>query len=161
MPQMVRATEGDRVQLSALYFDASGIPIRDADVEWSVDADLAEVDGEGRLNVVGAPGRYPDAITASVPSLDGQHIDLHATLVILGELARVEVHPSRISLESGAAVLLSALAFDSANNRLFDVSFSWRLAAGTPGTIASSGLYVAGDRPGEYRGGLVVRGAQQ
>ncbi|MEE8518163.1 MAG: hypothetical protein V3S98_03445 [Dehalococcoidia bacterium] len=161
IPETLRANEGERRVISALYFDADGLPVVKGDVEWSVDPELATIDESGRLTALGPPGRYPGAIIASVPSPDGQRTELHATLVIVGELARVEVVPSRVSLAPADPLQLSALAFDVADNRLFDVRFDWRLAPGTPGTLASSGLYIAGDRAGEYRDGVVVRGVQR
>jgi len=161
IPASTRLRDGQRVRLSAFYFDADGLPITDEDVHWESDPSVVTVDGSGRVVAVGLPGVYRDAVWAVVPSPDGGTQILNTTIIIEGDLARVDVIPGRAFLEAGILVQFSALAFDSADNRLFGVSFVRELAAGTPGTLTRGGIYAAGDVPGSYEGSVLVTATQR
>ena len=119
------------------------------------------VDARGRASAVGPPGVYQGAISAEAPAVNGESRTVSATVIVLGPMVRAEVIPGIVSLEVDGLAQFTALAFDAADNRLFDIQLEWELAEGTPGTVTSSGLYVAGDLPGEYVGGLRLKATQR
>ena len=161
VPEVVRIRQGERARISLLYFDADGIAVTADDVVWQVDDSVVTVDSRGRASAVGPPGVYGDAIRARAPVVDGESRTVSATVVILGPMVRVEAVPGVIFLEFDGVAQFTGAAYDVADNPLFDVRFAWELAPGTPGTVTSSGLYVAGDRPGDYPGGVRMTGRQR
>src|SRR2546426_1350124 len=65
-PSVAEVEVGQRVQLSARAFDASGQPVRNATIEWFVASDVGSVDSTGlvsggyaRFARVAAAGRNP------------------------------------------------------------------------------------------------------
>ncbi len=161
VPEVVRLRHGARARVSLLYFDEDGVAVTATDVDWQFDDSIVTVDARGRASAVGPPGVYQDAISAEAPSVDGESRTVSATLIVLGPMVRAEVVPSVVSLEVDGLAQFTALAFDAAGNRLFDIELDWELATGTPGTVTSTGLYAAGDRPGDYAGGVRLKATQR
>ena len=161
VPEVIRLGHGARARVSLLYFDANGLAVTTGDVEWRFDAALVTVDARGRVSAVGPPGVYPGAISAAAPAVDGEPQTASATVIVLGPMVRAEIVPGVVSLDVDGLAQFGALAFDAANNRLFDVQLQWTLADGTPGSVTASGLYVAGDRPGDYPGGVRLKATQR
>ncbi|MCH7607074.1 MAG: hypothetical protein IIC94_00675 [Chloroflexi bacterium] len=161
VPEVIRLGHGARARVSLLYFDADGVAVTTGDVEWRFDDDIVTVDARGRVSAVGPPGVYPGAISAIAPAFDGEPQMASATVIVLGPMVRAEIVPGVVSLDVDGLAQFAALAFDAADNRLFDVQFAWELAEGTPGSVTASGLYVAGDRPGDYDGGLRLKATQR
>src|SRR3989442_9738179 len=67
-PSVAEVEVGQRVQLSARAFDASGQPVRNATIEWFVASDVGSVDSTGLVSGgyagvarVAAGGRNPGA----------------------------------------------------------------------------------------------------
>ena len=85
---------------------------------------------------------------------------LSATLVVLGEMSRVEVFPSRAVLERGEITQFQAFAYDASGSRLFDVTIRWEMEDSEAGSITSGGLFIAGDNSGEYLNAVRVRARQ-
>ena len=161
VPEVLRLRRGARTRVSLLYFDADGVAVTTGDVDWRFDDSIVSIDARGQASAVGPPGVYPGAISAQAPGVDGEPRTVSATVILLGPMVRAEIVPGVVSLEVNGLAQFGALAFDAAGNRLFDVQLQWELAAGTPGTVTSSGLYVAGDRPGEYAGGVRLKATQR
>lgn len=162
IPEALRLSQGQRARLSVVYVDERGELHTAERAAWAARTASVIVDERGYVTAVGAPGILPDAVSVQVPAGPGGALrEVRATVIILGELSRVEVFPSRAVVERGDLVQFSAQAYDAANNRLFDVSFSWALAEGVPGTLTRSGLYAAGDRAGTYPGGARVTAVQR
>src|SRR2546422_9797278 len=57
-PSVAEVEVGQRVQLSARAFDASGQPVRNATIEWFVASDVGSVDSTGLVSggFAGVPG---------------------------------------------------------------------------------------------------------
>ena len=161
VPEVVRIRLGARARVSLLYFDADGVAVTTDDVEWRFDESIVTVDARGRASAVGPPGVYPGAISAEAPAIDGESRAVSATVIVLGPMVRAEVVPSVVSLEVDGLAQFTSFAFDAAGNRLFDIQLEWELAPGTPGTVTFSGLYAAGDRPGDYSGGVRLKATQR
>ena len=157
----MRLGRGARARVSLLYFDADGVAVTTGDVEWRFDAAIVTVDARGRVSAVGPPGVYPGVISAIAPAVDGEPQTVSATVIVLGPMVRAEIVPGVVSLDVDGLAQFAALAFDAADNRLFDIQFEWELAGDTPGSVTASGLYVAGDRPGDYDGGVRLKATQR
>src|SRR3989454_9531317 len=78
-PSVAEVEVGQRVQLSARAFDASGQPVRNATIEWFVASDVGSVDSTGLVSggyagfarvaaVAGKPGRPGPRDGVSPPS---------------------------------------------------------------------------------------------
>ena len=160
VPGDIRLKRGETLRLSALYFDESGRAVTDETLPWDSDPNVVTVDDRGRVTAVGPPGTYRDAVRATVPGPDGPQT-VAASVVILGPLTRVEVVPTRVTMEPGELLQFAGIAFDVADNRLFDVRFRWELEQGVPGEMTPNGFYTAGDEPGPYAGGVRVTAAQR
>ena len=161
VPEVLRIRIGERARVSLLSFDAAGMAVTIDEVGWRFDASVVTVDARGRALAVGPPGVYPGAISAVAPAVDGETRTVSATVILLGPMVRAQVVPGVVSLEVDGLAQFTALAFDGAGNRLFGIELRWELAPGTPGSVSLSGLYVAGDRPGEYAGGVRLRATQR
>ena len=161
VPEVIRLQRGARARVSLLYFDANGLAVTTSEVEWRFDDFVVTVDARGRVSAVGPPGVYAGAISAEAPAVNGVTQTASATIILLGPMVRAEIVPGVVSLDVDGLAQFAALAFDAADNRLFDIHLVWELAAGTPGSVTASGLYVAGDRPGDYPGGMRLKATQR
>jgi hypothetical protein len=161
VPSVLRLRPGESGRFSVQRFDSNGIPVITADLNWSADPAVADVDSRGRVTALGEPGTYPAAIRIDVPSDDGLVTTVEGAVVILGPAVRVDVNPHSVSVVSSDLVRFTAIALDAAGSRLFDVRFQWSLAEGTPGSITKAGVYVSGDKTGDYPRGVVVVGTQR
>ena len=161
VPEVIRLQRGARARVSLLYFDADGLAVTTGDVEWRFDGSIVSVDRRGGASAVGPPGVYEGAISAEAPAVDGVSQTVSATVILLGPMVRAEVVPGVVSLEVDGLAQFAALAFDAADNRLFDIQIEWELVGGAPGTLTSSGLYAAGDRPGDYTGAVRLKATQR
>src|SRR2546425_4406787 len=69
-PSVAEVEVGQRVQLSARAFDASGQPVRNATIEWFVASDVGSVDSTGLVSG-GLAGFSPGAGAARNPAAQG------------------------------------------------------------------------------------------
>jgi hypothetical protein len=161
LPQSIRLSAGSGVRLSALVFNDLGIPVTAFEPTWVVDPVLFRVDERGRLTAMAPPGVYADAVSTTLVGPGGISQTISATVVVLGEMVRVEVTPGRATLASADAVQFVARAFDEADTQLSDVRFRWALEGDAPGTITGGGLYIAEDEPGLHRGAVKVTATQR
>ena len=161
VPEVLRIRRGERARVSLLYFSADGVAVTTDEVAWRFDETVVTVDALGRVTAVGRPGVYEGAISAEAPVVGGPSRTVSATVIVLGPMVRAEVVPGVVSLKVDGLAQFTAVAFDAADNRLFDIELEWALAPDAPGSLSASGLYTAGDRPGDYPGAVRLKATQR
>src|SRR2546428_7473335 len=92
-PSVAEVEVGQRVQLSARAFDASGQPVRNATIEWFVASDVGSVDSTGLVS--GGYRRVARvAAVARLPGQQGQKIEFALVRVVPEAAARIDVAPA-------------------------------------------------------------------
>src|SRR3989442_6151646 len=97
---------GQRVQLSARAFDASGQPVRNATIEWFVASDVGSVDSTGLVSG-GYAGFARVAAVAGIPGQQGQKIEFALVRVVPEAAARIDVAPAPGRVMAGTRVALT------------------------------------------------------
>src|SRR2546428_7757814 len=92
-PSVAEVEVGQRVQLSARAFDASGQPVRNATIEWFVASDVGSVDSTGLVSG-GYAGFARVAAVAGIPGQQGQKIEFALVRVVPEAAARIDVAPA-------------------------------------------------------------------
>ncbi|MDA1215434.1 MAG: hypothetical protein O2812_00990 [Chloroflexi bacterium] len=163
-PDIIRLRQGDTQQATFLNFDLDGNRLEATDVQWTAQSGVAMVDSRGRITAIGEPGVYPGAVQVLVRDEftgNGPPRQATATLVVLGQLSRVEITPASVTMKPGGSLLFLASAYDAAGFQLFDVSFTWDLQDSGAGRLTTSGLLSASDNPGDYPAAIRVRAVQR
>jgi hypothetical protein len=144
----VRVSAGASQQLIATPMDAHGNVLSGGTVSWRSTSAGASVTSAGRLTAATLVGAYgPSAEATAV------HIGVSAqatvnVIVVPAELTQVVLGPTAVELGRGMTQQFVVAAGDRFGNRIADAAFQWSVTDG--GSIDDSGLYTAGDVPGEY-----------
>ncbi len=156
-PQVARLRPGETVQLTATALSRSGKVVSPAAVNWFVRSDVLSVSPDGEVTAGDKPGVYQDAVTVKVTEREGEQQTTQtasATVIVLGPLDRVEVVPSNAEVSPKQILQFIFLAYDTNGVRLFDVIGSWEVVDKQAGTIDKTGLFIAGQVPGEYKNSI-------
>ncbi|MEI7555275.1 fibronectin type III domain-containing protein, partial [Candidatus Chlorohelix sp.] len=127
------------------------------EVSWSSWSTAANT--SGFVNLTLPTGRYLQYqlnLGTSDPSKTPEVLSVAAIYgnSIPSVLTSIVVSPATSSLQTGATQQFTAQAFDSNNQPMTGVNFTWSTTGG--GTINSSGLYTAGTITGSYPNSVVV-----
>jgi len=149
-PSVAEVEVGQRVQLSARAFDASGQPVRNATIEWFVASDVGSVDSTGLVSG-GYAGFARVAAVAGIPGQQGQKIEFALVRVVPEAAARIDVAPAPGRVMAGTRLTLTGAAyskhgdrrpdlvsFSSGNPRVASVTADGRLHALAPGRATIS-----------------------
>lgn len=156
--QLVRLRPQESMQMTVTALSRRGQVIASPNLTWTAPEALARVSPAGRVTAVGEPGVYQDALVVTASEGAGaERVTLTAkgTLIILGPLARVEVVPREVRVAPRQMIQFIYVAYDVNGVRLFDTQARWEMVDPKVGTIDNAGLFVAGERLGEY--GDVIR----
>src|SRR2546422_5707472 len=92
-PSVAEVEVGQRVQLSARAFDASGQPVRNATIEWFVASDVGSVDSTGLVS--GGYARVARvAAGGGIPGEQGPKNEVAPLRVVPPKAPRVDVAPA-------------------------------------------------------------------
>lgn len=124
---------GDTLQLQLDPRDRNGHPVEELEVRWSsLDDEVVEVDGEGRVVARGAG-------TGRVTASSGSAADT-VVVVVQQEVAALEVVPDLINLVVGDAFRFTARALDVRGAEVPGVSVTWRSSDPPVATVNEAGL---------------------
>jgi hypothetical protein len=152
-PLVLRLEPNESQQLTAKVISQQQGVISPADARWSGQEGVVEVTNEGVVTAIGSPGTYLEAVRVEIT--EGEDTEQvtrteTAAVIIIGPLTRVEIFPKAALVAPKQLSQFTFLAFDANGTRLFNVSASWELLDEGTGTITNTGLFIAGENPGEY-----------
>ncbi len=164
-PVYVVARQRQIVAVSAIGYDASGTVVPDTEALWSLsDRSLGRINVLGYLTALGKPGTYKGAISVEMRSR-GRTASATADLVIAAPLTgprllSVQVLPPQVYLDPDEEFKFTAIALDSAGQRVRDGRFTWKVYNPQVGTIDAQGLLRVGSEPGVYTRVVAVEVSQ-
>ena len=153
--RVLRLRPGESAQLTATAVDSSGSVSRSNLARWSTTQDVAEVGPDGTVTAKDMPGTYENVLVVELEE-EGVVRRASATLIILGPLARIAVLSLGVTVAPNQVIQFVHVAYDINDVRLFDATATWELLDPTAGSISNTGLFVAGDAPGEYTNAVKV-----
>ena len=147
-----------------IVFSASGISeIGEAVITQStwevIDPKVGSITDSGLFTASHEPGTYREAIRVVLTqSRDGEEVVLgsYATVNIHGQLERVEIRPSTVTVQPGQSLLLAVVGYDSNDIVVPLLRFRWSIEDAKAGTIDRSGLFTAGHEMGLYENAIKV-----
>ena len=133
-PSSRTLTVGQTVTLSATARDAGGSVISGAPITWSSsDAAIATVSSSG---VVSAVGAGTATITATSGTASGT-----ATITVNNPVVHhIIITPANPRVDEGKTIQLTATAYDSNNNVIPGITFTWTSSNTNRATVSSTGL---------------------
>lgn len=132
---------GDRVQLTARAFDASGQLLTGRRFQWESDAPTVATVSD--LGMVTAAAAGEVTIYATTEGVTGGAF-LAVTDVELPPVAWIDVHPSgQVELEVGAQLQLTANTYDANGQELTGRTLTWASASPAVATVSATGLITA------------------
>jgi hypothetical protein len=141
-PPTREITAGDSVRISVKALDASGKPVTNAIVRYT----MRGGQGEGRIDSTGmivasSVGKLPLNVVALVPGTKPiiQPIEFH---VVPGKAVRAEIRTHLGTLVPGQQLQLDAIAFSAANDRARD-PLNWSSSAPGVVTVDAAGFVTA------------------
>ncbi|MCB9641283.1 MAG: right-handed parallel beta-helix repeat-containing protein [Myxococcales bacterium] len=151
LPNTASLDPGKTQQFTAEAYDSNGGQIMGLSFTWKVVNGGGTINASGLFTAGATVGTYNNTIEASSGSIKG-----YATITVNGPtIASVVITPSTITLQPAGQQLFVAAAYDSNNQRISGVSFSWSLVNGG-GTLTQSGglhtqaTFVAGSTEGNF-----------
>lgn len=143
-PSDIRMTAlGQTLQVDGNALDRNDFPIEGADLSWSsADPAIASVNGSGALT---SQALGETSVTAALDSLSGT-----ASVTVVQEVDRITLAASADTLRNpGDTKRVTATAFDSEDNEIPDVGFSWSSSRTSVATVDGTGLVTAGSGRGD------------
>ena len=163
-PQAAIGAPGSRTLLMAQPVDEAGEPADNVTITWEMAKDgVGEIDPNGSFKATGPPGINREAVRVTVEQeVDGAVITRTQLLdvTITGTLARVDVHPSLLTLAPGRTAHFSAVSQDEHGTTLLGLLTVWRVSNPDIGTIDAFGNFRAGDAPGLYEAAILAEVTQ-
>ncbi|MFQ5933779.1 MAG: hypothetical protein ACE5KI_03975, partial [Dehalococcoidia bacterium] len=137
-----------------IALDRDGLETGGVSYKWDVvDPTVGSIDQYGVFTAAYQTGVFPDVIRVEVEQGDGpdrQVTVTYASVGIIGELEKAAVQPTRAILRPGQSILFQVRGFDSNDLLVSPLRSLWSVEDPEAGSIDSSGLFTAGDQPGEY-----------
>ena len=136
VPTQLSLPVGSRGTLAARVQDVSGLPVSNAQVDWSTsNAGVATVAATGEVSAL-SPGTA--VITATSNSFSGTSTVTVTAVTV--PVASVSVSPTTASVNVGQTAQLTATTRDASNNVLIGRAVTW--SSSNPGiaTVSSSGV---------------------
>lgn len=130
-------------QLTAVGADFSGAKVAVIPT-WSVVAGGGTISTTGVFTAAAVPGTFANTVKAT----SGGMSSTATVIVTTGRLATILISPNPQSLVVGGTQQFVATGKDSSGNAVA-VTPTWSVVAGG-GTIASTGIFTAGNTPGTY-----------
>ncbi len=152
----VRATE--TISFTARASDAFGNAMEGVQITWKASGSAGTIDSLGVLTAGSPAGLYADSVIASAES-GGVTVEGAATVrVIPGPLSLAAATPGLVRLIPGEVMQLEPpRAFDRHGNAINNTIVIWSIRDETAGEVSASGLFAAGQIPGEYPNALQAR----
>jgi hypothetical protein len=158
-PPEVRVLSSQIVALRAIPWTVGNRIAKDTRVVWRVDDEsIGTIDSFGFLKVTGAPGIYPNAITAvatqpergSSPAVtkETRYTFIVPAIESFDNLARVTVIPRTANLRGGQPFRFVPRAFTDRATVAENVEWRWENPDPKLGTIDSNGVFTAADNVG-------------
>ena len=163
-PQRVTLSPGESTRISVVSIDGNGHQLVDLAVSWSLDPRLGRTSPTGNITAADSPGIYEGAITVKVSQEEGDELiaqTVSASLIIRGELARVETIPQKAILTPGEVIRFRAIGYDRDDTPVTRVTVRWNVVDPEAGSIDSNGVFTAGRRLGEFSGAVVAEMSQR
>jgi uncharacterized protein YjdB len=133
-PSTRSLTVGQTFTFSATARDAGGNVIAGAPITWSsTDAAIATVSASGVVSAVGAG-------STSIVATSGAASGTAAITVTYPPLHHILVTPANPRIRIGQTVQLSATGYDSNNNVIPGITFTWTSSNTGKATVSSTGL---------------------
>lgn len=130
-------------QFTAVGTDFSGAKVA-VNPKWSVVTGGGTISSTGVFTAAGIPGTFTNTVMAT----SGTMSSTATVIVTTGPLATIVVSPNPQSIIVGGTQQFTAVGKD-ANGNAVAVTPTWSVVAGG-GSIASAGLFTAGNTPGTY-----------
>jgi len=159
-PSTFTLRRGGSTLVRVFGVDSDGTPISvDGSSLVVNDSETGYIAEGGAFIATGVPGKYPNALTASVSSDDsGTNIGFSTQLSIsiAGEIEEIIIIPENAVVQAGKSITFRAIALDKNRTAIPSVIWSWRVNDSAAGTISPLGLFSAGSAPGEFENLITV-----
>jgi len=156
----IEVAAGETEQLEVMAKDQYGNQLSNADVVWTLtDEDAGSLTQAGVLSAGEVAGTFGEV---EVKVMQGEQVRTVAAAVTVtpGPLEQVVIAPSPADIGMGMTQQFVAVGADQYGNRIAGLDFTWSVQNGG-GTIADSGLFTAGDTPGDYKDSVQAEGTQE
>lgn len=152
----LRATE--TISFTARASDAFDNRIESARITWEASGSKGTIGLEGILAAGGRAGFYADAVIVAA-ELGGISVESSASIrVTPGPLSHATPAPGLIQLTPGSIIQLeSPQGFDRHGNPVEGAVVIWSVADKNAGEVSASGLFAAGQSPGDYPNAFEAR----
>ena len=163
-PKRVTLSPDESTRLSVVSLDGDGRHLPDVQVKWFLDPALGEFSPSGNIVAANVPGVHEDAIRVDVSQQIGTEQvsqTINATLIIRGELTKVEITPQTAAVTPGGRIAFRSAGFDANDVLLPDVVYRWSVTREDVGTVDANGVFTAGKDLGEYPGAVQVEIVQR
>ena len=158
-PGNFAALPGQRIVFTATGFDSQGKAVPSTAI-WRV-----EVPDAGAITATGAfitgtkPGVYKNAIRLElVQDQNGERVIVvqHASVSVVGKLARIDILPQPVTVTSGQTILLQVVGYDSQGIEIPFLRLRWTMEDPRAGRIDRSGRFTAGETLGTFANAIKV-----
>jgi hypothetical protein len=159
-PSATELRAAETISFTARASDAFDNRIEGARITWEASGSKGTIGLEGILTAGGRAGFYADAvIVAAEPG--GISVESSASIrVTPGPLSHATPAPGLIQLTPGSIIQLeSPQGFDRHGNPVKGSVVIWSVADENAGEVSASGLFAAGQSPGDYPNALFKKGS--
>ncbi len=141
------------VSFTARGYDVGNNPINGLSYSWSVtNAAAGSINSNGVFTAGTTAGSYANIIQAT----SGGKTATASVTVTAITVDHITITPSNPSVPIGGTKSFAAQAYDSSNNAISGVSYTWSVSSSFAGSINSSGVFTAGIAAGTYPNVIVV-----
>ena len=158
-PGNVTALPSQRLVVTFTGFDSQGRSVPSTGV-WRVEVpEAGTITASGAFTAGTKPGFYKDAIRLElVQDQGGERVTVvqHASVSVIGKLARLEVRPQPVTVASGQSTQLQAVGYDSQGIEIPSLRLRWTVEDPRAGRIDRSGRFTAGQTLGTFADAVKV-----
>ncbi len=160
-PKAVVLLPGQAFVFAARALDQYGREVAGARFSWRVaDGAVGAITEQGAFTASRRPGVYPSALEVKVER-NGEVRFALADITIAGAVVQIQMIPSRVEIQPGQVLALSAVGLDENGVAIPGLLYQWEVVDPRAGTIDRLGHFRAGQIPGVYEGAVEVRVIQR
>jgi Tol biopolymer transport system component len=146
----IEVAAGGTKQLEPIAIDKYGNRVSQVDVNWALTNENAgSITRDGLFTSAEVARTFVDAVEVEVAQGELIRTTTASVTITAGEMRQVVIAPNPAEIGMEMTQQFMAVGADQYGNRISGLSFNWSVENGG-GTIDDSGLFTAGDTPGNY-----------